>query len=86
MRITPRQLAALIRGHWEIENRLHYVRDFTYDEDRCQAYVRGMPQNLVRLTNAAVSLIRCRTSFRHLPPANRHFAARTDGTPQLILP
>lgn len=84
-RVTPRQLAALIRGHWEIENRLHYVRDFTYDEDRCRAYVRGLPQNLAGLTNAAVSLIRCRTRFPYLPVANRHFAARTDEALELIL-
>ena len=84
-RAAPRQLAALIRGHWEIENRLHYVRDFTYDEDRCRAYVRKLPQNLAALTNAAVSMVRCRTSFRYLPVANRHFAARTDEAFQLIL-
>ena len=33
---TPEQLATMIRNHWHIENRLHYVRDFTYDEDRCR--------------------------------------------------
>ena len=31
-RVTAWQLAALIRGHWETENRLHYVSRFTYDE------------------------------------------------------
>jgi len=34
---SPAQLLALHRGHWAIENRLHYVRDFRFDEDRCQA-------------------------------------------------
>ncbi len=28
---TPRRLLTLVRGHWTIENRLHYVRDFTFD-------------------------------------------------------
>ena len=32
----PAQPAALIRNHWHIENRLHYVRDYSYDEDRCR--------------------------------------------------
>ena len=36
-RAGTEQLAALVRNHWQIENRLHYVRDFTYDEDRCRA-------------------------------------------------
>jgi len=30
-------LAGLIRDYWQIENRLHYVRDFSHDEDRCRA-------------------------------------------------
>ena len=47
------QLAALLRNHWEIESGLHYVRDFTYDEDRCRVYVRDLPRNLACLTNAA---------------------------------
>jgi len=32
----PQALSELVRGHWCIENRLHYVRDFTFDEDRSQ--------------------------------------------------
>ncbi len=55
---TPAQLAGLIRNHWHIENRLHYVRDFTYDEDRCRVWVRDLPRNLACLTNAAISIIR----------------------------
>ena len=34
---SPEQLLALNRGHGGIENRLHYVRDRAYDEDRCRA-------------------------------------------------
>ena len=71
---TPEQLAAMIRNHWHIENRLHYVRDFTYDEDRCRAYVRDMPRNLACLTNAAISIIRCQTDFPFVPRANQHYA------------
>ncbi|MDQ3764375.1 MAG: transposase [Actinomycetota bacterium] len=33
---TAAELAAWVRGHWAIENRLHWVRDVTYDEDRSQ--------------------------------------------------
>ena len=31
---SPERLAALIRGHWGIENRLHHVKDRTFLEDR----------------------------------------------------
>ena len=72
----PEELAALVRRHWHIENRLHYVRDFTYDEDRCRVRVGNLPRNLACLTNAAISIARHAGRFAHLPPANRHYAAR----------
>jgi Transposase DDE domain len=33
---SPARLADLIRGHWAIENGLHYVRDVTFAEDASQ--------------------------------------------------
>ena len=75
-RAGPGEIAALVRRHWEIENRLHYVRDFTYDEDRCRAHVGHLPRNLACLTNAAISIVRHEGRFKYLPPANRHYAAR----------
>jgi Ni/Co efflux regulator RcnB len=33
---SPAGLAAIIRGHWMIEDRLHWVRDMDFDEDRSQ--------------------------------------------------
>ena len=72
-------------NHWHIENRLHYVRDFTYDEDRCRAYVRHLPRNLACLTNVAIAIVRCSGRFRYLPEANRHYAARAQDALDAIL-
>ena len=33
------RLAALKRGHWQVENGLHYVKDVTLGEDASQTYV-----------------------------------------------
>ena len=35
---------SLSRGHWGIENRLHWVRDVTFDEDRSQVRTGAAPQ------------------------------------------
>ena len=43
------------------------MRDFTYDEDRCRVWVRHLPRNLARLTNAAIAIVRCNGRFRYLP-------------------
>ena len=82
-RADPEQLLALVRNHWHIENRLHYVRDFTYDEDRRRAYVRHLPRNLACLTNAAI--VRCKGRFQYLPEANRHDAVRAQDALDAIL-
>ncbi|MGH3448618.1 MAG: ISAs1 family transposase [Nocardioidaceae bacterium] len=54
----PDQLARYIRGHWTIENRLHWVRDVTYDEDRSQARTGSGPRVMASLRNLAISALR----------------------------
>lgn len=66
-------------------NRVHSVRDFTCDEDRCRVYVSDSPRNLACLTNTAISIIRCQPQFRYVPAANRQFANRTDEALALLL-
>ncbi len=75
-RAGPSEILALNRGHWEIENRLHHVRDVSYDEDRSRVRVGRLPRNLACLSNAAISIVRMRGRFRHQPQAHRHYAAR----------
>jgi predicted transposase YbfD/YdcC len=50
-------LLALIRGHWGIENRLHYVKDETLGEDRCRVRTGSSPEVLSMLRNVAVQLL-----------------------------
>src|ERR1051326_6966134 len=49
---SPVRLLRLIRGHWTIENRSHYVRDVTYREDVCRVRTGGAGQVLAALRNA----------------------------------
>lgn len=51
-------LLAWWRGHWSIENRSHYVRDVTLQEDACQIRKGDAPQNLAALRNAIISMLR----------------------------
>lgn len=55
---TPVQVAGWIRGHWSIENRLHWVRDVTFDEDRSTIRTGTGPQVMATLRNTAVSVLR----------------------------
>jgi predicted transposase YbfD/YdcC len=55
---SPGVLAKLVRGHWGIENGLHWVRDWNFDEDRCAVRKGSTPQILATLRNLAISLLR----------------------------
>jgi predicted transposase YbfD/YdcC len=57
-RATPQQLLALWRGHWLIENRLHYVRDVTYGEDQATVRAGRGAQALAAIRNVAIGLLR----------------------------
>jgi len=55
---TPEKLLALVRGHWSIENSLHYIRDFTFDEDRSQVRTKAGPRVMAALRNLTIGMIR----------------------------
>ena len=58
---SARQAATAIRGHWHIENRLHYTRDVTFQED--QSRIRHNPGIFARLRSFAYNILQCnRTS------------------------
>ena len=55
---TAYELATWIRGHWAIENRLHWVRDVTLDEDRSQVRTGNGPRVMASLRNLVISMLR----------------------------
>ena len=57
-RADAARLLALVRGHWAIENGLHWVREVTFDEDRSQVRTGAAPQVLAALRNTAIGLFR----------------------------
>lgn len=69
---SAERLLELNRGHWEIENRVHYVRDVTYDEDRCRIRAQNGPRVMASIRNLAISIARM-MGFRYIPDANRAF-------------
>ncbi|MFJ2028583.1 transposase [Streptosporangium sp. NPDC087985] len=69
----PAELAAWIRGHWTIENRLHWVRDVTYGEDHSQTRTGNAPRAMATLRNLAISALRL-TGTDNIAKAIRHLA------------
>lgn len=71
----PAELIKIWREHWHIENRLHWVRDVTYDEDRSAVRSGHIPQVMAALRNAAISVMRI-MGQSNIAAACRRYAAR----------
>ena len=70
----PVHLEAFWRGHWTIENKVHYVRDETLREDRGQTHTGSAPQALAALRNGIISRLRYR-GWNNIAEALRHYGA-----------
>lgn len=64
---TPAQLLALVRGHWTIENGVHWVRDMSFHEDRLHG--RAIGSMLSGLRNIALNLMRRAWAATFIPDA-----------------
>ena len=71
------------RGHWQIENGLHYVRDVTFDEDRSTVRSGAAPQTLAACRNLAMALLR-RSGLASIAAGLRTCAGRPHTAIRLI--
>ena len=80
----PATIATWAQGHWEIENKLHYVRDVTFDEDRQQLRVGNGPAMMAALRNLAISLHHL-TGTTNIAEVIRHTARDVNRAIKLLL-
>jgi predicted transposase YbfD/YdcC len=79
--IRADQLAELIRRHWSIENRLHWIRDVVFDEDHSQIRTGAGPAVMATLRNLAISVHRL-AGATNIAAACRHISRH----PNRVLP
>ena len=72
--VTAAELLCILRQHWHIETRSHWVRDVTFGEDASQVHVGSIPQVMAALRNTVIGLLR-QTGAPNLAAARRYYAA-----------
>ena len=72
--LTAECLAPAIRGHWSIENSLHWVMDMVFRDDESRVRNGNAPANLAAIRHMAQNLIRARKGKLSVK-ANRKAAA-----------
>ena len=82
-RADARRLLGYLRGHWGIENKVHWVRDVTLDEDRSQTRAGAAPQVMAACRNLALALLR-RAGHANIAEALRTHAGRPAAAVALI--
>jgi hypothetical protein len=82
-RADAARLLTLIRGHWGIENRLHHVRDVTFDEDRSAVRSGAAPQVMAAARNLVLALLR-RQRHPNIAAALRTYASRPRSAIQFV--
>ena len=81
--VPPQRLLALARGHWAIENRLHYVRDVTCGEDASTIRSGSAPEVMAALRSTHLALLRL-AGWRNIAEAHRHYAWSPGGALHLL--
>lgn len=56
--LSGKRFAQSVRGHWGIENSLHWVLDVTFNEDQSRARERRLADNLSWLRRFGISLLK----------------------------
>ena len=63
-RLTAEQAAAAVRGHWGIENRLHWVLDVAFNDDQSRLRKGHGAKNMAIVRHFAINLVRA-TKDKH---------------------
>ena len=71
---TATEIAAHVRGHWGIENKVHWIRDVLFGEDTHHAYLGNVAHAMAALRNLALALIRLAGHTRIKRTMERHHA------------
>jgi predicted transposase YbfD/YdcC len=80
---SPETLAAWVRCHRHIENKLHWVRDVTYQEDSSLVRTGNAPRVMASLRSLAISILRL-DGHSNIAAANRHHARDPQRTLKLL--
>lgn len=80
---APVDLLVIKRQHWCIENRSHWVRDVTFDEDRSQLCVGYTHQVMAAIRNLAITLLRT-AGFSNIASDVRYCAAQSRAALRLV--
>jgi predicted transposase YbfD/YdcC len=58
LNLDAEAVAPMVRGHWTIENNLHWVMDMVFRDDECRVHKDHAPANLATIRHAAFNFLK----------------------------
>ena len=58
LRLPAYLIGPIVRDHWSVENKLHWVMDMIFRDDECRVRTDHAPANFTTLKHMALNLIR----------------------------
>lgn len=83
--VDVKHFADAVRGHWKVENQLHWQLDVTFGEDRCRIRKRHADRNFSILRKTALSLLKNHKGVKVGVKNKRLVAALDDDYLQQVL-
>jgi len=84
LEVDVKRFAQAVRGHWHIENTLHWCLDVTFREDECRVRNRHAADNLSWLKRFAISLLKHNTHRESIAMKRRMAGWNVDFLAQVI--
>ena len=84
LRLGVKRFAAAVRGHWAIENTLHWCLDVTFREDESRLRDRHAADNVAWLKRFALSLLKQRTDKESIAMRRRMAGWNNDYLSQVL--
>jgi len=82
--LTAEQAGLAVRGHWGIENRLHWVLDVTFNDDQCRVRKGFGARNMAVVRHFALNLVRAANDTRSIKLRRKMAAWTPDYLDQLL--
>ena len=82
---TPKEMNKLIRGHWEIENNLHWVLDVTFKEDENRTRKGEAGANFSIIRHIALNILKLDKTSKKSIKLKRYNAALDDKFREAVL-
>jgi predicted transposase YbfD/YdcC len=83
-RLGARKVAKAMRGHWGIENNLHWQLDVNLGEDRCRIQERNVARNFASMRKLALCVLKRHPAKKSIPRKRKLAAQNTDFLAEIV--